>query len=36
MDLGEVGCKGVDWIQVTEDRNQWRDLMNTVIYILIS
>jgi hypothetical protein len=25
-----VGCEGVDWIQLDEDRIDWRDIMNKV------
>lgn len=25
----ETGCKVVEWIQLTQDRVQWRDLVNT-------
>jgi hypothetical protein len=28
MDVKETGCEGVDWIQMTQDRDQWRDLLN--------
>jgi hypothetical protein len=31
MDLGEIGCDGVDWIDLTQDRHQWRALVNTVM-----
>jgi hypothetical protein len=23
MDLQEVGCRGMDWIELAEDRNRW-------------
>ena len=26
MDLKEVGCGSVDWIELAEDRNRWRAL----------
>jgi hypothetical protein len=28
MDLQEVGCEGVDWCDVTQDRDRWRALVN--------
>jgi hypothetical protein len=28
MDLGEVGWGDVDWIDLVEDRNRWRALVN--------
>jgi hypothetical protein len=28
MDLGEVGCVGVNWIGLSQDRDRWRDVMN--------
>jgi hypothetical protein len=31
MNLREVGCDGVDWIDVAQDRNQWRTLVDTVM-----
>jgi hypothetical protein len=30
MVLREIGCDGVDWIELAEDRDQWRALVNTV------
>jgi hypothetical protein len=36
MDLTEIGCEGVDWIQLTQDRNQWLALMNTVMNLRVS
>jgi hypothetical protein len=31
MDLGEIVCDGMDWIDLVQDRDQWSDLVNTVI-----
>ena len=31
MDIEEVGCGGMDWIQVAQDRDRWRALVNTVM-----
>jgi hypothetical protein len=30
MDLREIGWDGMDWIDLVEDRHQWRALVNTV------
>jgi hypothetical protein len=29
MDLREIGCDGMDWIDLDQDREHWRDLLNT-------
>jgi hypothetical protein len=31
MDLKEIGWGSVDWIQLAQDRNRWRALVNTVM-----
>jgi hypothetical protein len=30
MDLGEIGWGDMDWIVLSQDREQWRALVNTV------
>jgi hypothetical protein len=31
MDLREIGWDDMDWIDLAQDRNRWRALVNTVI-----
>jgi hypothetical protein len=31
MDLREIGCGGMDWIDLVQDRDQWRALVYTVM-----
>jgi hypothetical protein len=31
MGLRETGSGGVDWTGLAQDRDQWRDLVNTVM-----
>jgi hypothetical protein len=35
MDLREIGWGGMDWIDVTQDRDQWRAPVNTVMNLRI-
>jgi hypothetical protein len=35
MDLREIGWYGVNWIDMTKDRDQWRALVNTVLNIWV-
>jgi hypothetical protein len=35
MDLGEIGWDGVDWIDMAQDRNQWKALVNTVLNLRV-
>jgi hypothetical protein len=29
MDLREIECGGMEWIDVAQDRDQWRAIVNT-------
>jgi hypothetical protein len=35
MDLREIGWGGVDWIDLTRDRDQWRALVSTVMNLQV-
>jgi hypothetical protein len=36
MDLREIGWDGMDWIDLAEDRDQWRAFVNMVIIRLLN
>jgi hypothetical protein len=35
MDLGEVGRSDVDWIDLAQDRNRWRAIVNSVLNLRV-
>ena len=35
LDLQEVGCGSMDWIDLAQDRNRWRELVGTVMNIRV-
>jgi hypothetical protein len=35
LDLRETGWDGVDWIDVAQDRDQWKALVNTVMNLRV-
>jgi hypothetical protein len=35
MDLTEIGLDGVDWIDMAQDRDQWRAVVNTVFNLRV-
>jgi hypothetical protein len=35
MDLRDIGWDGVDWVDLAQDRHQWRALVNTVMNLRI-
>jgi hypothetical protein len=35
IDLQELGCGGMDWIKLAQDRDRWWALVNTVMNLQI-
>jgi hypothetical protein len=36
IDLREIGWDGMDWIDLIQDRDQWKALVNTVMKLRVS
>jgi hypothetical protein len=35
MVVREIGCGGMDWINLTQNKDQWRALVNTVMNLRV-
>jgi hypothetical protein len=35
IDVQGVGCGGTDWIELAQNRDRWRALVNAVLYLRV-
>jgi hypothetical protein len=35
IDLREIGCDGIDWNDLAQDRDKWRALVNTAMNLRV-